>query len=467
MRVFDTGESSKMEFAFLAQDGLHYYQATLVPELAEDGHVESVMSVARDLTAYKTAEARVSFLSDASTALTMSLDHQTTLDRIARLTAAYFGDGCEINLIDDHTIRTVAIAHPVPETETLFRDMRRRYPIMWASTHPVAQVFRDGESLHAETVSDELISTNTYNDDHARLLDQLQPMSFVMVPVIVRSTVIGVISLHSFKTPRTYTGEDISLLEELSRRAAMALDNAQLYHEAQEAIREREAFISIASHEVKNPLTSLLGRAQMLQRRLSRLPDSERAQSDVEIVINQGRRINALLTDLLDVSRLTSSQFTIARTPVDLNQLLTTVAASLQESVPENTISLQTNAQPTWVSGDAGRLEQMFYNLLNNAIKYSPNGGTVAITVAADANEATIAISDKGIGIPEDALPHLFKRFYRVGNNSQQISGSGIGLYVVKEIVNGHNGSIDVVSVPDHGSTFTVTLPLTTPDSSP
>ena len=459
--VFASGQPTRMEFDFQTPDGLHYYQATIVPERSIEGEVETVMSVARDITDYKTAERRLRFLADASTALAGSLDPVTMLTSVARNTIAYFGGACAIDLADQNDIRVAAIAHHDPGITASFVEMRQRYPVLAESSHPVAQVLKHGQTIVVEHIPPQILADNTYDTEHVRMLRKLQPASFLMVPVIVRGRTVGVIELYALGATRHYSPDDVMALEELSRRVALALDNAQLYQEAQEALREREAFISIASHEIKNPLTSLLGRAQMLQRRLARLPDAGRAQDDAEIIVSQGLRISSLLTDLLDVSRLASEQLTIARKPLELTELVRSVVASLQVSAPSHHIALTHSGSPLWVEGDAGRLDQMLMNLINNAVKYSPEGGTIQVDVRAVQNTAQIAIRDEGMGIPADALPHLFKRFYRVSRSSvQQVSGSGIGLYVVNQIVQGHGGTITVASTEGVGSTFTVQIPL-------
>jgi signal transduction histidine kinase len=185
-----------------------------------------------------------------------------------------------------------------------------------------------------------------------------------------------------------YTADELALLEELAQRAAMALDNAQLYQDAQEALREREAFLLIASHEVKNPLTTLLGRSQMLRRRLERKADGARELEDIDIIIDQSKRINRLLSELLDASRLESGQFMLQPTPFDLGALIQRVVSEIRPSAPAHTITYAERAERLTIAGDASRLEQVFRNLIGNAVKYSPAGGTIAIEVGIDGSRA-------------------------------------------------------------------------------
>jgi PAS domain S-box-containing protein len=462
-RIFETGRATTFEFSFDAPDGTRNYQATIIPEIVDDRSFETVMSIVRDVTVYKRAEARMRFLSNASKALTTSLDYQATIEHLARLAIPYLGDACVIDLVGDNAIVETLVAHIDPQQENLLREMRADYPPDWNGTHPAAQVLRSAEPLLIADIPQAMIETHQYNGHHRSLIQQLTPRSFMMLPFVVRGQTIGVVSLYATQAPRHYTRDDIVLAEELIRRAAIALDNAQLYQEAQEAIREREAFLAIASHEVKNPLTALLGRSQMLRRRLARREDSARELSDTEIIIDSAQRIDRMLSELLDAARVVGGQLSIAPVPLDLGALVQQVVARIQPSAPNHQINISEQASRLAIAGDADRLEQVFQNLLSNAIKYSPAGGAIDVEIDIQDARASIAIKDNGLGIPADALPNLFKRFYRVSRAStQQIAGTGIGLYVVKEIVTSHGGTVEVSSTEGIGSTFTVFLPLAT-----
>lgn len=249
---------------------------------------------------------------------------------------------------------------------------------------------------------------------------------------------------------------------EAAVRAEAEAEQAALYRAAQNAIREREALLSIASHELKNPLTALLGYAHLLQRRTVRettLP--ERDKRAVDTIVAQAERMNRMLTDLLDISRLESGQFTLEQLPLDLSTLVHAVVDEVVPTLVRHRVIIQDADSLIMVVGDDDRLAQVFRNLLSNAIKYSPHGGLVSIAIAAQDDQACVSIQDEGIGIPADALPRLFQRFYRAPNSSAStITGFGIGLYVVKEIVTRHSGTISVTSTEGEGTTFTVQLPL-------
>jgi signal transduction histidine kinase len=245
-----------------------------------------------------------------------------------------------------------------------------------------------------------------------------------------------------------------------SRRAAEA-EQARLYQLAQDAIREREALLAIASHELKTPLTAVVGYAYLLQRRLRGAPQaSERDLRTVDTMVAQATRLDRMLTDLLDLSRLERGEVPHAQRPVDLATLVHAVVEEAHPTPTEHTVTIMGGDGPIMVAGDADQLAQVLRNLLSNAIKYSPGGGQVRIALATDGAHARVSVEDNGIGIPADALPHVFQRFYRVRNDvGQAIEGFGIGLYVVQEIVTRHGGTITVASTEGAGATFTVCLP--------
>jgi PAS domain S-box-containing protein len=294
--------------------------------------------------------------------------------------------------------------------------------------------------------------------------------SVAAIPLSLNGRAIGVLGL-SFATAQAFTAEDRAFLLTLARQCALALERARLYEaeriartEAQEALRLRDAFLSIAAHELKNPLTSLLVNAQLLQRRSLRAgSQSERDQHTVAALVDQADRLNKLITTLLDISHMEPGQLSIERKPLDLCALVGRIVADVQPTVTQHRLTLLEPGTALMISGDALRLEQVVQNLLQNAIKYSPAGGIITVQVEQREQMACIAITDQGIGIPQEAIPRLFQRFYRATNvDMGGIGGLGIGLYVVKEIITLHGGTVDVTSAEGQGSTFTVCLLLET-----
>lgn len=298
--------------------------------------------------------------------------------------------------------------------------------------------------------------------------------AWAILPLQVEQRVVGAWGL-SFAEPQAFPQEDRDVLLTIAHQYSQALERGRLYRLAEHArgvaeaaVEMRDQFLSVAAHELKNPLTALLGNTQLLARRADRgdtLAPSD--QRRLHTIAEQTRRLSQMLTDLLDLSHLELGQLVITRHALDLGAVVETIIAETQSQLTSHTLSYTPPPAPVTVLGDALRLEQVIQNLLSNAIKYSPAGGLVAVRVAPQGQRVALAVTDQGVGIPAEVVPHIFQRFYRAdGAGTRRIGGAGIGLYVVAEIVRLHDGEIVVESTEGQGSTFTVWLPLAPPGAS-
>lgn len=256
---------------------------------------------------------------------------------------------------------------------------------------------------------------------------------------------------------RAFAARERHLREEQSARAT-----------AETAVALRDEFLSIASHELRTPVAVLLGNIQLLERVLaSRVKQDTQVRQSFAAIERQLTRIQALIAAMLDVSRIERGHLKIAHDPVDLVALVQVVVDELRATTQAHPIEVMVPSHPpldVFVYGDGLRLEQVMVNLLQNAIKYSPDGGPIQVEVACSDEWASVVVTDHGLGIAPEALPHLFERFYRApAVRSEHISGLGIGLFIVHEIVTLHGGEVSVVSGQDTGTSFTVRLPLAAP----
>jgi signal transduction histidine kinase len=300
--------------------------------------------------------------------------------------------------------------------------------------------------------------------------------AFAAIPLIADGETIGVMGL-SFPEAREFRAEDRLFLSLLSHQGALALERARLFEAeqraratAEAAVRSREEFLSIAAHELKTPLTSVKGFAQMLSRQLRNPQASpERVQGLAASLESQVLRLEALVADLLDVSRIEQGRLALRVAPADLVEIAERSLAQF-ESAPERTerhalvLDASGPAPGVW---DAGRIEQVLVNLISNALKYSPQGGTVSVRIANDAGHAVVIVRDEGLGIAPDEIERLFAPFTRAVDTRHTVSGSGLGLYITARIVGAHGGEISVESAPGAGSAFTVRLPRTPPTAEP
>lgn len=421
---------------------------------------ENAVATAR--TNANIAAERAAFLADISRLLAASLEYSQTLASLARATLPFLADACVIyHLVGQHTLRRLALAHVDPVTEQLLREIQH-LEIPLESDIPVARVVRSGNPEVEYRVAT-TIGTHIHEDaDYQAIIRRFAPQAYICVPLTARGRTLGAVAFILTEHYRHYIPSDVALAEEVAQRAALALDNARLYQEAQDAITMRDQFLSIAAHELKTPLTTLLGNAQAIERRAIRdgnLP--ERALRGMQIISTQAKRLNTMIAMLLDISRLEQGKLTIKRSPFDLCALVRRVVEEVQPVLAQHTVEcIAPDGAALIIDGDELRLEQVLQNLVSNAIKYSLNGGNIRVQVAQHGEMACIAVIDAGMGIPAEDIPHIFERFYRASNtDDQHVSGMGIGLYIVKEIVTLHGGSVAVESDVDKGSAFSVCLP--------
>jgi signal transduction histidine kinase len=290
--------------------------------------------------------------------------------------------------------------------------------------------------------------------------------AWVALPLLAKGRPIGAIGL-SFAQPRIFDADDQAFMLTLAQQCAQALDRARLYVEAEAAVAARDELLSVVSHDLKNPLAAVKGFAQLLRRRIARLdsPETPRLLDGLDKIDVATTRMGKQIAELLDATRLHAGQpLDLDHQPISLVALVRQVLAETQQTTQSHTIRLIAPEEELIGNYDPARLDRVFANLLQNAIKYSPRGGAIGVELAREerdgASWAIVAVSDQGIGIPAEDLPQIFERFHRAGNVAGQIQGTGIGLSSASQIVHQHGGTIDVVSQEGVGSTFTVRLPL-------
>ncbi len=439
-----------------------------------------------DITVRKQAEAeaeiekqRSKFLAKASQLLTSSLDDRQILASIAQMSVPMFADWCFVDIVEDtgvdFTKPIVAAANP--NKEALVLSLRRRYPPAPDLPYGPPKVMQTGEPELATKIPETIFLNVAQDEEHLRLLCQLESTSYMIVPMKVGERILGTIAFASNRVDRRYDQSDLDMALELGRRAAIALDNARLYQEAQQANQSKDEFLAIVSHELRNPLNSILGWTQLLRKREFEDPTVNRA---IDIIARNAKLQNKLIEDLLDVSRIIQNRLEIARQPVYLIPIIDAVIETLRPNVEAKAIHISSTLDPSVgpVLGDADRLEQIVSNLLSNAIKFTPSGGQIEVKLEnrefpainaqlADStqplqNYAQITVTDTGQGICADFLPFIFDRFRQAdASKTRSQTGLGLGLAIVRHLVELHKGRVYAASEGEgKGASFTVQLPI-------
>jgi predicted ATPase/signal transduction histidine kinase len=411
------------------------------------------------------AERAVRFLAESSMALAESLDYETILIRVARLAVPFLADCCMVLVLDKgQTIHCVAVACASPAKEALLRELQRRHPPRWDSQVPGVVALRTGLPQFISEVSDEHLRGMSQDAEHLEWIRSIGVRSGMAVPLMTQEKSIGSISFLGVTPERRYGPADLALSQELARRAAVFIDNARLYHEAQEAIRLRDEFLTIASHELYTPVTSLKLAMQGLERASASAPPETFSRA-FQNARRQIRRLTRLIDELLSVSRLQQGQVHLQLEEVDLAAITRDVVEHFREESVRSSSPLLIHAAPFVIGRwDRTRLEQVITNLLANALKFGSHK-PIEISVTSEHGTARLSVKDHGIGIAPDKLPHIFERFER-GVSAREYGGLGLGLYIAHEIVSALGGTVHVESTPGVGTCFTVQLPCSGPAGS-
>lgn len=458
-----TETAYEIELRLQRSDGLYRWHTLRMNPIARVGdRLLKWLGTATDIDDRKRSRQQERFLARASSVLANSLDYQTTLDSLAHLTVPSIADWCAIDVVEkDGTIERLAVAHTDPAKEELAQELHRRYPPKKEATTGQAKVLRTGQSELYPHIPDSVLVEAASDAEHLRILRDLRLNSGMCVPLKARGRTLGTMTFVLEAGSRYYDHTDLMLAEKLAHRAAITLDNARLYREAQDANRLKDEFLATLSHELRTPLNSILGWAQILRnRRLS----EEKMGLALETIERNARLQFQLIEDLLDVSRIITGKLRLNVTPVSLVKTIEEAIESVRPAAEAKHIPLKTqldrDAGP--VSGDRDRLQQIVWNLLSNAIKFTPPEGCVTIILEQFQTSIQIRILDTGQGINPEFLPYVFDRFRQADSSSTRAyNGLGLGLAIVRHLTELHGGTVSADSPGlDQGAMFTVELPL-------
>jgi PAS domain S-box-containing protein len=424
-----------------------------------EGALEGVVLVFRDVSAEKRAEARSAFLARAGDQLIASHDYRDALTQVTKLAVPRLADWCAVSILENGVLEQLAVAHVDPSKVEYAHELQRRYPPDPNATTGAPNVARTGTSELYSEIPRELLEAAAVDDEHRRIIRELDLRSAMVVPLRGREHVFGVITFVYAASDRRYDADDLSFAEELARRAALIIERRKLEEEAAIANRAKDEFLATVSHELRTPLQAILGWATMLRRGSTRDPEQA-----IEAIVRNATAQARLIDDILDVSRIIAGKLRLSIARVHLASVIRAAIDAVRPAAAARQIELVENVPDALgdLDADPDRLQQVVWNLASNAVKFTPEGGRVEIGAERTDATAKITIKDTGAGIPREHLHVIFERFRQVDSSSTRTHGGlGLGLAIVRYLVEAHGGTVVAASEGrDQGATFTVTLPV-------
>ena len=426
------------------------------------GRLTGAVGVFREVSERRRGEERERLLLQASTVLGTTLDHQAILHQLVRLALPRYADWCLLEVVeDDGEVGAVAGAHVHPELEPLVIELAGQAGALGGA---VSAVVRTGEPYLQSMVPRGFAASVAGSERQAELLGTLAPESLIVAPLKARGRVMGLVAFVFSGSGRRYQPADLPLVEGVARRAALAIDNARLYRDSQQANRLKDEFLATLSHELRTPLNAVLGWTQLL---LTRQLQGEEVDRALQTIRRNAEAQARLIGDILDVSRIVTGKLRLNMAPTDLRAVIDAAVEGVRPAADARGLLLTVDSasSPAMMLADSDRLQQVVWNLLSNAVKFTPVGGRVSVQVTGDDQTTQVRVSDTGAGIPPGYLGSLFERFRQAdGSTTRAYGGLGLGLAIVRHLVELHGGSVRGESDGEgRGATFTVTLPVNQP----
>ena len=407
------------------------------------------------------SQKRASLLAEASRVLSASFDYQTTLAALVRLAVPALADYCALDIVEaEDNFERIGEAHVDPAKSKLLKEVATFPKSALTARHPLMRVMATGAPVLEADITPAFIRASFAEAEQRRIVEALEPRSLICVPLVASGKPLGALTLVTSGSGRRYEIADLSLAADLARRAAIVVEHARLFHEAEQATRARDDVLAVVAHDLRNPLNTVTMAVSLMLETTPVERVQERRQA--EIVRRAADRMNRMIQDLLDVKRMESGRLTTDLKPEQPSVIINDTIDMLRPLAAGSTIRLETDIEENLplVLADAARVQQVLSNLVGNAIKFTPRDGRITVCAERIDGEVRFAVIDTGPGIPAEQLPHIFGRFWQAKTSDRR--GIGLGLAIAKGIVEGHNGRIWVESHVGLGSTFYFTLPSVT-----
>ena len=439
----------------------------LIPAEPAGAEVEQLAAAMRTMqAAVAKREDELRLLSAAGESLSGTLVYAEAIARASRVAIPGLADWVVVDVLEGGIILRSAVAAADPARQEEAQRLRDRFPPSQPTDPrgPIPRAIATREPVLMSDVTDDFLVAVSRHPDELALYRLLGPRSFMTLPLFIGDRVIGAVTFITAESGRRFVADDLDLAKQLARRMALSIENARLYYEVQQSVRTRDDFLSAVAHELKTPLTVISASTQMLQRHRRAAGEGEASDPAVTRILRAVGRMNAFIEELLElVRRQADATIELRRTSVDLVELARGVVREAGALAHGQELRVEANG-PVIGEWDASRIERAIDNLVGNAIKYNRSDGRVVVRISVeDAHGppvAVCAVTDDGIGIPDADRVRIFDRFTRGANVAGRISGSGVGLAIVRQVVEQHGGTIEVTSSEGRGSTFTMRIPL-------
>ena len=407
------------------------------------------------------SQKRTALLAEASRVLSTSFDYQTTLAALVRLAVPTLADYCALDILEgENEFKRIGEAHVDPTKSNLIRQVGTFPRSALTAQHPLIRVMTTGYPVLEAEVTPAFIRASFAEHSQRQMVEALGPRSFICVPLVSSGKILGALTLVTSGSGRRYDEADLSLAADMARRAAIVVEHARLFHEAQQATKARDDVLAVVAHDLRNPLNTVTMAIGLMLENTPVERTQERRQ--VEIVRRAADRMNRMIQDLLDVKRMESGRLGIEVQPEDVDVIINDMIEMLRPLAVGSSIALESSVPEGLppVLADSARIQQVLSNLVGNAVKFTPREGRITVCAEQVGGEIRFGVIDTGPGIPPEQVPHIFGQFWQASSSDRR--GIGLGLAIAKGIVEAHKGTIWVESQVGLGSTFYFTLPTAT-----
>ncbi len=388
------------------------------------------------------------FLADVSSVLADSLEDLRALTSVVRASVPFLADVCFVDEISEKgtVVRIDASGVGEPLGLTAPKPRRRPQDEVLATGLPIMLPGPSGASADGD-------------EEHVRCMNEAGFESMIVVPLIAGGETLGALTLAVRKRMRRYGDHDLALAQELARRLAMALHRARLQRQIERAIQARDDILDVVSHDLRSPLNTLRVSASLLSEELPEHGSTATSAKALEMIGRSINRMERMVGDLLDAASIESGRLAVTKEDQLLQTLIEEAIEDGKPAASKRALRLEAHLpeQEMCIPCDRGRIVQVLSNLISNAIKFTPRGGSIVVSAELYQEEARVAVNDTGAGIDRAELPFVFDRYFRA--KTVRVTGTGLGLCISKGIIEGHGGVLWAESEPDKGSTFFFTLP--------